>query len=126
MHRLSFLLVLALSACAPAMEGPKKLSPAQAVAAMAEQKVQILDVRTEEEWNDGHLEGATRVEIGSENFARKVVESFDKSKPILVYCRSGRRSARASDQLDDMGFNTIYDLEGGIKAWNRDGQKVVK
>ena len=126
MFRIFPLLALFLSACALATSNPQRVQPAEAAKLIAEKKVQLLDVRTEEEWNDGHIDGATRIEIGSEDFAAKVKETFDTSKPLLVYCRSGRRSARASGQLKDMGFVAIHDLKGGIKAWRSDGQKVVK
>lgn len=126
MFRFLPLLALGFTACALASNSPQRVEPAKAKTLIAEKKVQILDVRTEEEWNDRHIEGATRIEIGSEDFAETVTASFDKSKPILVYCRSGRRSARASGQLKDLGFTMIYDLKGGIKAWTRAGGGVVR
>ncbi len=118
--------LLATSSFTLAAEAPAKLAPDKAAPLISEKKVQLLDVRTEEEWNEGRIEGATRVEIGTEDFAAKVKAGFDPSEPVLVYCRSGRRSARASDQLQAMGFETVYDLKGGILAWSADGQKVVK
>ncbi|MCH7225414.1 rhodanese-like domain-containing protein [Haloferula sp. A504] len=126
MLRLVPLLALALSACAPATNAPQKVKVAEAATLIAEEKVQLLDVRTEEEWNEGRIEGATRIEIGSKDFAKTVKESFDESKPLLVYCRSGRRSERATRQLRDAGFPVLYDLKGGIRSWTNDGQKVVK
>ncbi len=93
---------------------------------MIDQEIQLLDVRTEEEWNEGRLDGAVRIQIGSDDFAEQVKARFDESKPLLVYCRSGARSARAAKQLEALGFKTVYDLKGGILAWEKDGKKVVK
>jgi rhodanese-related sulfurtransferase len=50
----------------------------------------------------------------------------DPGKPVLVYCRSGGRSARASKQLEKLGYKVVYDLDGGITAWKKAGKKVVK
>ncbi|MEM1084294.1 MAG: rhodanese-like domain-containing protein [Verrucomicrobiota bacterium] len=93
---------------------------------LIEKKVQVLDVRTEEEWSAGHLEGAVRVDVLEDDFAEKVVEAVDPKKPVLVYCRSGGRSARAAKQLEKLGFVRISDLDGGITAWKGAGKKVVK
>ncbi|BCX48369.1 rhodanese/sulfur transferase [Haloferula helveola] len=117
---LPLLAVFSLTACAA-----DKVEPAKAEELIAK-KAQLLDVRTQEEWDEGHLEGATRVEIGSDDFAAKVAEKFDKSKPLVVYCRSGGRSARAAKQLEELGFETVYDLKGGITAWKDADKKVVK
>jgi rhodanese-related sulfurtransferase len=90
------------------------------------EKVQLLDVRTEEEWNEGHLEGAVRVDFTAKGFAEKVVKAVDPKKPVLIYCRSGGRSGRASKAMAKLGFVEIKDLDGGITAWQKAGKKVVK
>jgi len=89
-------------------------------------KVQLLDVRTEEEWNEGHLNGAVRADVTEEDFAEAVKEVTDPSKPVLVYCRSGGRSARAAKQLEKLGYKVVFDLKGGITAWKKAGKEVVK
>lgn len=88
--------------------------------------IQLLDVRTEEEWNEGHLQGAIRIELGAQDFPAKVAASFDKSMPLLVYCRSGRRSAAAAKQLRAAGFSRVVELQGGILAWQAAGMPVEK
>lgn len=126
MFRITPFLALALSACALATHSPQEVKPAEAATLIAEKKVQLLDVRTAEEWNEGRIEGATRVEIGSKDFAETVKTAFDPAKPLLIYCRSGVRSERATRKLRDTRFPAIYDLKGGIRAWTNDGKKVVK
>ena len=78
----------------------------------------ILDVRTEQEYKSGYIEGAIHLpenEILDE--AEKIIT--DKSTTILLYCRSGRRSALAADNLIELGFSNVYDF-GGIIDWKYD------
>jgi len=78
----------------------------------------ILDVRTREEYQEGHIEGA--ILIPDDEITEKAESMLtDKSETILVYCRSGRRSANASRELSDLGYINIYDF-GGINDWEYD------
>lgn len=79
-------------------------------------EVQLVDVRTPEEYAAGHIGEALNYNVNGADF-KKQVESLDKSKPVLVYCKMGGRSARAAKMLEEMGFTTIYDLEGGYTDW---------
>lgn len=90
------------------------------------EKVQLLDVRTEEEWNEGHLKGAVRADVTEKDFETAVKKVTDPTKPVLVYCRSGGRSARAAKQLEKLGYKVVYDLKGGITAWKKAKKEVVK
>jgi len=91
----------------------------------AVQQPQLIDVRTPGEWQQGHLEGATRANVQSKEFD-KVVATLDPERPVFVYCRSGGRSNMAARRLANKGFTQIYDLQGGISAWVRQGKKVVQ
>jgi phage shock protein E len=86
---------------------------------------QLLDVRTKEEWDEGHLKGATLVTVTEEGFIDKAKATLDSKKVVVVYCRSGRRSAMATELLRKAGY-TVYDLDGGITAWIAAGKPVVK
>ena len=88
--------------------------------------VQLLDVRTKEEWDEGHLKGAKLVTLSEEGFAVRAKAVLDPKKPVIVYCRSGNRSAKAAKQLRDGGFTTVLVLAGGIVAWEKEGKPVVK
>jgi len=78
----------------------------------------LLDVRTEEEFNEGHIPGAILIPDSSiEENAETLLP--DKDATIFVYCRSGRRSALAAETLSSMGYTSIYDF-GGIIDWNYD------
>ncbi len=85
--------------------------------------VQLLDVRTMEEFKEGHLKGAMLADWKEkEEFARRVA-SLDKKKPVFVYCLSGGRSAAALAYLEENGF-TVTELEGGINAWKQADKAV--
>jgi rhodanese-related sulfurtransferase len=86
---------------------------------------QLLDVRTKEEWDEGHLMGATLVTVTAEEFLAKAKSKLDPKKAVVVYCRSGKRSAMATEQLRAAGYK-VHDLEGGITAWKAAGKPVVK
>jgi thioredoxin len=81
---------------------------------------QILDVRTPEEFESEHIDNATNVNWNGDNFAEKVA-SYDKTKPVFVYCLSGGRSKKAAAKLNELGFTNVYELEGGIMKWNAEG-----
>lgn len=81
---------------------------------------QILDVRTPDEFESEHIDNAKNVNWNSDDFAAKA-ESFDKSKPVFVYCLSGGRSKKAATKLKELGFTNVYELEGGFLNWNEEG-----
>ena len=86
----------------------------------ATSNAQILDVRTPEEFASEHIDKATNINWLGDDFVTNV-ENLDKSKPVFVYCKSGGRSAKASAKLAELGFKTIYELQGGIMKWNAAG-----
>lgn len=92
---------------------------------MKEQNVQLIDVRTPEEFQEGHLENAQNMNVMGADFDAQVA-NLDKTKPVLVYCKSGGRSSKASEQLKALGFTNITDLEGGFTNWSGAGKPVVK
>ncbi|URC12997.1 thioredoxin domain-containing protein [Flavobacterium sp. B183] len=84
------------------------------------ENAQILDVRTPEEFESNHIDNAVNVNWNGDDFEAKVA-AYDKSKPVFVYCLSGGRSKKAAAKLNELGFTTIYELEGGIMKWNAEG-----
>ena len=89
-----------------------------------DQTVQLVDVRTPEEFAENHLPGALNIDWRGEGFAEKA-QKLSKACPVMVYCRSGRRSAEAAATLDRIGFKT-YNMKGGIIAWTAEGKRVTK
>lgn len=85
----------------------------------------LVDVRTPEEFKEGHIEGAININFNDATFLEKI-SKLDKSKPVYVYCRSGKRSSAASAEMSKAGFKNLYDLEGGILNWEKNNNKIVK
>lgn len=83
---------------------------------IARNDVQLVDVRTPAEYAEGHIVGAVNIDVQSPDFAEKIT-TLNKSRKVAVYCRSGRRSKMAAEQLDKAGFRVI-ELEGGIQSWS--------
>lgn len=86
----------------------------------ATENPQILDVRTPEEFNSDHIENAENVNWLGDSFVKES-EKFDKTKPVFVYCKSGGRSKKATEKLEELGFKNIYELEGGFLKWDAEG-----
>ena len=83
-----------------------------------ENNVQLIDVRTSEEFNAGHIEGAINIDFKNEELFYQSFQRLDKKNPVYVYCRSGNRSKKSADKLLEMGFSMVYDLKGGYIDWN--------
>ena len=83
----------------------------------------ILDVRTEDEWNDGFIENAINIDIYKGQGFIYAVEELDKSKNYYVYCKAGGRSQQACDIMNQLGFENTYNLVGGMLQWS--GKVVV-
>lgn len=90
---------------------------------MHDEGVQLIDVRTADEFNSGHLAKAQNIDIKSKDFEQKIA-TLDKTKPVMVYCKAGGRSARAAEKLKELGFTKIVDLEGGITDWKAEGKPI--
>ncbi len=85
----------------------------------------ITDIRTPEEFNEGHIENAVNIDFYSETF-REDLDKLDKSKTYFIYCRSGNRSGRAMPIMKELGFQEVYNLSAGIKEWTAEGLPVVQ
>lgn len=104
----------------------KKLDPQGFEKKFKEVKDPILiDVRTQEEYAQGHLANAKVIDVTSNDFETRV-SKLDKSKPVFVYCKAGSRSNKAASILSGLGFKEIYDLSGGITAWREEKMPVIK
>lgn len=92
---------------------------------IANPAVQLLDVRTQDEYDDGHIAGATLVDVNDTTFVDQAMAVLDPQRQVAVYCRSGRRSARAASLLTARGFK-VTNLDGGVMAWQDAGKTLVK
>lgn len=85
----------------------------------------ILDVRTPGEVAEGVIPGAMHIDWHGDNFEAEV-NKLDKTKPVYVYCKSGGRSGKACNLMVSVGFKEVYNLSGGITAWEGQGYEVTK
>lgn len=83
----------------------------------------LLDVRTPGEVKKGIITGATSLDLFRDDFEASL-KQLDKSKPYLVYCGIGGRSAEAAELMQRLGFTKIYDLDGGITRWKKEGFQI--
>ena len=89
---------------------------------------QLVDVRTPQEYSSGHLIDAININFQDEDF-KDQISKLDKSLPTFVYCAAGvegGRSNTTSKMLKELGFDEIYELEGGITSWNNAGKETEK
>ncbi|MEI6713974.1 MAG: rhodanese-like domain-containing protein [Verrucomicrobiota bacterium] len=111
-----------------AQAGDLKIShvdPKGAAALIAEKKITVIDVRSPEEFADGHIQGAKNIDILDDKF-ESGLSALDKTQPFLVHCASGGRSTRSLEVFKKLGFSHIYHLDGGVNAWKAAAQPLVK
>ena len=97
-----------------------QVDPIEAIRLLNESGAVLLDVREDDEWSAGHAPGAIHVPLGNLD-----PRSFDTGVPVVAVCRSGKRSATAASQLAAAGV-TVYNLTGGMKAWQESDQPVIR
>ncbi|MCZ2140605.1 MAG: thioredoxin [Bacteroidia bacterium] len=85
--------------------------------------IQLVDVRTTQEFNDGHLKNAVLMNYNSPEF-KSAIEALDKNKPTYVYCLSGGRSSGAVSIMKEKGFKEVYNLNGGILSWKKNNYPI--
>lgn len=125
MKNLIFILALALTACSTSnkkensvneSKGIEKLDVATFQSKLKESSTAVLlDVRTPEEFATGNIAGAINIDFKASDFEQKIAE-LDKSKTYFVYCLSGIRSGKAADRMSELGFTSLYTLDGGYRA----------
>jgi phage shock protein E len=110
-------------------EAPEVLSAPQSDSVLRSQAAKpgfhLLDVRTPEEFAQGHLKGAVLVDVKSPDFETNVAKLPRKDR-YLLYCRSGHRSGVALEKMKEMGFTNLQHVAGGIGAWGAAGLPTVQ
>ena len=109
-------LIFVLLLCPLTLFSQKKIDQAKFKTLMNLENVQIIDVRTPEEFADGHIQNAVNIDYFSKSFSVNI-SKLNKQKTVLVYCAAGGRSATAAKELKKLGFKKVYDLTGGYDDW---------
>ena len=116
--------VLLLAACGSSSNAVTKVDATSFVTTASQSDVAVIDVRTPEEFAAGHLDGAVNMNVEGPEFAAQIL-TLDTASTVAVYCRSGRRSAVAADELVGAGFTSIVNLDGGLEDLQAAGGKIV-
>lgn len=119
-----FVFILSFISCNETLKSQSKVvSPEEMQALLQLDNVQLVDVRTPEEYKSGHILNAQNIDFLSPTF-NEDIKKLDKEKPVVLYCRSGGRSAKCSKKLIEAGFVKVYDLDGGISRWKHEGYEI--
>ena len=114
---LVFLTMAVSTSCLESKKSRVELITAEEMESILEQEdVQIIDVRTPEEYEQMHIVNAQNIDSESPTFDEDIVK-LDRKKPVILYCKGGVRSAKCAKKMEDAGFEKIYDLEGGLSRW---------
>ncbi len=106
--------------------GPIEVDGAKAANVLAsDPSITVLDVRTADEFAEGHIKGAVNIDFNADDFEAKIA-ALDPAKPYLVHCASGRRSGLALPVFEKLQFSRLYHLSTGFDGWVADGQPVEK
>lgn len=92
---------------------------------LTKKDVIIIDIRTQEEYVSGHIENSINIDYYSPSF-RSNLNSLDKNKTYLIYCRSGSRSSSALNIMEELDFVEVFELSGGINSWNNSKLPLVR
>jgi rhodanese-related sulfurtransferase len=104
----------------------KAISPAQFEKRAHKRKVTVLDVRTPEEYAEGHLKNAVLINVMDSTAFVSRVQGLKKNRTYLIYCRSGKRSGKALVMMQEQGFSKLYHMAGGITAWTGPVEKTTE
>jgi rhodanese-related sulfurtransferase len=117
------IVLLSLFSCNSSAQS-SAISVAEFEKGISQKEIQILDVRTAEEYNTGHIANTLQADWNDETVFKTRVASLDKQKPVYTYCLSGGRSGAAMQWLTQNGFKTVYNLKGGINAWKQSNKPI--
>jgi len=124
---LSLLLTLFTIACKNETKTTEQVitvvSPEEMQTLLKLDDVQFVDVRTPKEHSEGYINGSQNIDFKSPTFDTDILK-LNKNKPVILYCKSGGRSAKCSRKMKDAGFTKIYDLQGGISKWKHEGLEI--
>ena len=116
-------MVLAMGCANADVDSIDSISPKEASIMVSEKKAVIVDVREDSEWSEQHIPGAIHIPLAQLTEHLSELKQY-KDSPVITQCRAGVRSAKAVDVLKLAGFSKVYNMEGGIIAWDNAGLKT--
>jgi len=121
---LAFIMALLGMGCSACSQAYETVSPKEFETLIAQEDVQLLDVRTPEEFAEGHISGAVNINVQGDDFMALAQKELKTDKRVAVYCRSGKRASKAAEMLAEAGYQ-VTNLAGGILAWKLMGKDVT-
>lgn len=118
------LLAFLMGACG-APEGVENMNVEAFREAISTEEVQLIDVRTPEEFSEGHIDKAQNIDVEESSFLEKATSILNKQKPVYLYCRTGGRSMQAAMMLVERGYQVV-NLDSGIVGWVGTGNPIIK
>lgn len=128
------IVIMSFSSCTQNEQNVKKVEPAEIKNITVQEthelqkndkNIVILDVRTKDEFDDGHLNNAINIDVKQENFTSEIAK-LDKNKTYVIYCRSGHRSGRGLNIMKENSFKRIYHMNDGFLQWQAKKLPVTK
>lgn len=95
----------------------KEVSPAEATRLLNHEKATMIDMRTDKDYREGHIANAVNVPTGNADIPASL--SKHRERPVVVYCQRGQRSTALCNKLSKQGFESVYNLKGGVLAWQK-------
>lgn len=119
MRILSLILMLFLTLACSGQNDSEDLTPEKLAEIVQEEPyIQLIDVRTADEYSKGTIANAVNIDVLKKDEFLEKIKGLNKEEPVYVFCKSGKRSLKAANILAEQGFETIYNLDGGYKAWH--------
>jgi phage shock protein E len=119
-----FILVWLSIAYTSCQSQPQRLNPAAFAIAITQKNVQVIDIRTAQEYQAGHIKNAININFYSADFISKM-NQLNKNNPVYIYCASGNRSGQALEKLKPLKFKEIGDLQGGLHSWEMSQKEII-
>ncbi len=117
--------MLVFIGCRQVEKKPLQLAPAAFEKQAKEPQVQLVDLRTPEEFKTGYIEGALLLNWKDSVAFKAGAQQLQQNKPVYLYCKSGGRSAKAADWFLKQGFKEVVELKGGIESWRSSGLPIL-
>ena len=111
------LFIVLIASCKDQVAQSSIISVEEFKTMVLDKEVQLVDVRTQEEYNEGYIGDAINIDYFEQDDFAQQFDQFDKKETIYIYCKSGNRSQKSSKILQELGFKEIIDLKGGYDAW---------
>jgi rhodanese-related sulfurtransferase len=114
---LAIIVMLIASEIQQRLSRVKEVSPAEATRLLNHENAIMIDMRTDKDYRDGHIANALNVPTGSTDVPATLNKY--RERPVVVYCQRGNRSVAFCNKLSKQGFESVYNLKGGVLAWQK-------